>query len=176
MHRQHTCGCHACERGHTDYKRVAPLDELKRNLGPEAFNAQYLQAPVPAGENLIKPEWLKWFECAPTRQCSDQVVLSVDTAAEATATSNYSAMLVFLVRNTNEFYLIEIYRERLEFPDPLSAIEALITKYKRHRRQRLPTGRSTRFIPVFKSDSQRCFGACTGQPALTKFYSSLNDD
>jgi predicted phage terminase large subunit-like protein len=39
-------------------------------------------------------------------------------------------MLVFLVRKTNEFYLIEIYRKRLEFPDLLAAIEALITKYK----------------------------------------------
>jgi predicted phage terminase large subunit-like protein len=106
------------------------LDGLKRDLGAEAFNAQYLQAPVPAGGNMLKPEWLKWFECVPTRQCSDQVVLSVDTAAKATAMSNYSAMLAFLVRNTNEFYLIEIYRKRLEFPDLLAAIEALITKYK----------------------------------------------
>ena len=106
------------------------LDELKRQFGAEAFNALYLQAPVPAGGNMLKPEWLKWCELAPTRQSSDQVVISVDTAAKATATSNYSAMLVFLVRKSNEFYLIEIYRKRLEFPDLLAAIEALITKYK----------------------------------------------
>jgi len=106
------------------------LDGLKRDMGAEAFNAQYLQAPVPAGGNMLKPEWLKWFECAPTRQSSDQVVLSVDTAAKATETSNYSAMLVFLVRNTNEFYLIDVVRKKLEFPDLLAAIEALITKYK----------------------------------------------
>src|SRR5262249_39473728 len=74
-------------------------------------------------------EWLRWCELAPTRQSSDQVVISVDTAAKATATSNYSAMLVFLVRNTNEFYLIEIYIKRLEFPDLLEAYEALITNY-----------------------------------------------
>jgi hypothetical protein len=65
------------------------LDDLKRDLGAEAFNAQYLQAPVPAGGNMLKPEWLKWCELAPTRQSSDQVIISVDTAAKATATSNY---------------------------------------------------------------------------------------
>jgi predicted phage terminase large subunit-like protein len=106
------------------------LDELKRDMGAEAFTTQFLQAPVPAGGNMLKPEWLKWCELAPARHSSDQVVISVDTAAKATATSNYSAMLVFLVRNANEFYLIEIYRKRLEFPDLLAAIEALITKYK----------------------------------------------
>jgi predicted phage terminase large subunit-like protein len=106
------------------------LDELKRDMGAEAFNTQFLQAPVPAGGNMLKPELLKWCELAPARHSSDQVVISVDTAAKATATSNYSAMLVFLVRNTNEFYLIEIYRKRLEFPDLVAAIEALITKYK----------------------------------------------
>ena len=65
-----------------------------------------------------------------TRQSADQVVLSVDTAAKATATSNYSAMLVFLVRNNNEFYQIDVVRKKLEFPDLLASIEALITKYK----------------------------------------------
>jgi len=59
-----------------------------------------------------------------------EVILSVDTAAKATATSNYSAMLVFLVRNNNEFYLIEVCRKKLVFPDLLAAVEALITKHK----------------------------------------------
>src|SRR5262249_28269593 len=65
------------------------LDELKRELGAEAFNAQYLQTPVPAGGNMLNPGWLKWCEPGPTRQASDEVVLSVDTAAKVTATSNY---------------------------------------------------------------------------------------
>jgi predicted phage terminase large subunit-like protein len=106
------------------------LDELKRELGAEAFHAQYLQTPVPAGGNMLKREWLKWCQLAPTRHSSDEIVLSVETAAKATATSNYSVILVFLVRNKNEFYLIDLYRKKLEFPDLLKAIEALITKHK----------------------------------------------
>jgi len=43
------------------------LDELKRELGGEAFNAQYLQAPVPAGGNMLKPEWINWCETPPCR-------------------------------------------------------------------------------------------------------------
>ena len=30
------------------------LDKIKRELGAEAFNAQYLQSPVPAGGNMLK--------------------------------------------------------------------------------------------------------------------------
>src|SRR5262245_60151467 len=78
---------------------------------------------------MLKPECLKWCEAAPTRQSPDEVVLSVDTAAKATATSDYSAMLVFLAHNNNEFYLIDVVRKKLEVPDLLAAIEALIRKH-----------------------------------------------
>jgi predicted phage terminase large subunit-like protein len=106
------------------------LDEIRRQIGAEAFNTQYLQTPGPADGNMLKREWLKWCEVAPTRQPSDEIIISVDTAAKATAGSNYSAMLVFLVRNNNDFYLIEVCRKKLEFPDLLAAVEALITKHK----------------------------------------------
>jgi predicted phage terminase large subunit-like protein len=106
------------------------LDEIRRQLGAEAFNTQYLQAPVPADGNMLKREWLKWCEVAKTRQPSDEIIISVDTAAKATASSNYSAMLVFLVRNNNDFYLIDVCRKKLEFPNLLAAVVALITKHK----------------------------------------------
>jgi hypothetical protein len=49
------------------------LDGIKRDLGAEAFSTQYLQTPVPEGGNMLKPEWLKWCEAAPTRQSPDEV-------------------------------------------------------------------------------------------------------
>jgi predicted phage terminase large subunit-like protein len=106
------------------------LEGIRREIGAEAFNTQQLQAPVPAEGNMLKREWLRWCEGAPTRQPSDEIIISVDTAAKATAGSNYSALLVFLVRNNNDFYLIEVCRKKLEFPDLLAAVEALITKHK----------------------------------------------
>jgi len=105
------------------------LADLKRQLSPAAFAAQYMQDPVPEAGNLLKREWLKWFEISPLRQPGDQIVLSVDTAIKVTATSDYSVCLVFLVRNGNEYYLIDIWRRKVDFPELCAAIRSLFAKY-----------------------------------------------
>ena len=38
------------------------LADLKRQLSPAAFAAQYMQDPVPEAGNLLKRDWLKWSE------------------------------------------------------------------------------------------------------------------
>ena len=100
------------------------LEDLKRQLGAPTFNAHYLQEPIPEAGNLLKLEWLKWCGLLPVRQPGDQIVQSWDTALKATATSNYSVGLTFLVRNTNEYYLIDVFRKKLNFPDLCMAVEA----------------------------------------------------
>ena len=88
-----------------------------------------MQDPVPEGGNLLKLDWLKWCELPPVRQPGDQIVLSLDTAVKVTATSNYSVCLIFLVRNNNEYYLIDVWREKVEFPELCAAVASLATKY-----------------------------------------------
>lgn len=41
------------------------LTELKQAMGAMAFSAQYLQRPVPAEGNLIKREWLNFYDKYP---------------------------------------------------------------------------------------------------------------
>ena len=40
-----------------------------------------------------------------------------DTAMKAKDTNDYSVCLTFLVRNKNQYFLIDLYRSRLEFPE-----------------------------------------------------------
>lgn len=93
------------------------LEQIRRQLGSDTFNAQYLQAPLPETGNLLKRSWLQTYDMAPVRQPGDQVVQSWDTAMKATDTSDYSVCLTFLVRNRNQYYLTDLYRDRPEFPD-----------------------------------------------------------
>jgi len=101
------------------------LGDLKRQIGAAAFAAQYLQDPVPEAGNLLKLEWLKWYESPPVRQPGDQIVQSWDTAVKVTATSDYSACLTFLVRNNNEYYLIDAWRKKVEFYELCAAVKSL---------------------------------------------------
>ena len=109
-----------------------PLDLLmdqKRQIGAVAFAAQYLQNPLPESGNLLKLTWLKRCELPPVRQSGDQIVQSWDTAVKVTAKSNYSVCLTLLVRNNNEYYLIDVWRRKVEFPELCLAVASLAKKY-----------------------------------------------
>ncbi len=108
---------------------LALLDRLRNQLGPEVFAAQYMQEPVPPSGNMLKEEWLKTVDIMPTRQDGDEIVLSWDTASKATERSDYSVGLVFLVRNKNQYYLLEVLRKRLEFPE---LVRAVVDQAARH--------------------------------------------
>jgi predicted phage terminase large subunit-like protein len=106
------------------------LADQKRRSSTAAFAAQYMQDPVPEAGNLLKRDWLKWYETPPSRQPGDQVVLSVDTAIKVAATADYSACLAFLVRNGNEYYLIDVWRRKLDFPALCAAIGSLCGRHR----------------------------------------------
>jgi hypothetical protein len=49
---------------HPERESRSALDELKASMGTMEFSAQYQQAPVPAGGNLIKWSWFKFYKAA----------------------------------------------------------------------------------------------------------------
>jgi predicted phage terminase large subunit-like protein len=108
---------------------IGVLEDQKRQMSGADFSAQYLQDPVPEAGNLLKVEWLKWYDSAPVRQPRDEVVQSWDTAVKVTASSSYSVCLTFLVRNNNEYYLRDLWRKRVEFPDLVQAVRSQAAKH-----------------------------------------------
>jgi len=108
---------------------VEIIEEQKRQLSAASFAAQYMQDPVPELGNMLKSDWLKSCEILPIRQPGDEIVQSWDTAVKATAISNYSVCLTFLVRNKNEYYLFDVWRKKVEFPELCNAVAAQAAKY-----------------------------------------------
>src|SRR5712671_5651094 len=105
------------------------LEDQRRQLMGTVFAAQYLQDPVPEAGNMLKRDWLKSYDLPPVRQAGDQIVQSWDTAVKVTATSDYSVCLTFLVRNKIEYYVIDVWRKKVEFPDLCSAVLSQVTKH-----------------------------------------------
>ena len=102
------------------------LDDLKTEMGSDAFQAQYLQQPIPPGGRLFKREWFRFYEMRP--QAPNRVVISWDTASKASLSSDYSVATVWFVQEQN-YYLLEVQRRRWEFPDLLKAALELWAKY-----------------------------------------------
>lgn len=104
------------------------LNELRRNLGSAAFEAQYQQSPVPANGLRVKREWLKTYEAAPART-SLHITQSWDTAPKGDPRADYSVCTTWGERN-GQHCLLDVYREQLDFPDLIRAVVALHRRFQ----------------------------------------------
>jgi predicted phage terminase large subunit-like protein len=109
---------------------ASTLKTLKQTMGSDIFNAQILQAPVPESGNSLKRHWLKYYDVAPVPQQGDYVVQSWDTAMKTGPANDYSVCLTFQVCNKNEYYLLDVFRERLEFQDLLKVVLPQAQKFR----------------------------------------------
>ncbi|WOH57291.1 phage terminase large subunit [Bradyrhizobium sp. BWC-3-1] len=106
------------------------LADIKSQVGAAVFQTQYLQDPAPDEGNDLKREWLQSYDILPPRQSGDEIVLSCDTAAKAGENSNYSTCLAFLVRNRNQYYVIDLWRGKVEFHALCQIMLGLSAKYR----------------------------------------------
>jgi len=109
---------------------ASTLANLKQTMGIDLFNAQFLQTPVPETGNMINRDWLKFYDSTPVVQQDDRVVQSWDTAMKTGVANDYSVCLTFLIRNKNEYNLLDVFRKRLEFQDLLKVVLPYAQKFE----------------------------------------------
>jgi predicted phage terminase large subunit-like protein len=114
---------------HPERESSAILDEIKREMGSLTFAAQYLQRPVPPEGNLIKRSWIKWYEDAPNRGPGAQIVQSWDVASTTGSTNDWSVCTTWLIVKRN-YYLLDVWRGQLEFPEVRRKLIALSHEHK----------------------------------------------
>lgn len=103
---------------HPGLETVEYLERIKRGMGSRAFQAQYQQEPVPAEGQMIKRSWFGTYTELPAIDQHSIMVLSIDTAAKATEIADYSVIMVLRYhRQSKQSFIIDIVRERFEFPD-----------------------------------------------------------
>jgi predicted phage terminase large subunit-like protein len=90
------------------------LEAMRRTQGSLVFSAQYQQAPVPLQGNIVKREWLRFYDSRP--EAFDLIMVSWDTASTISETADYSVGTVWGAKGL-DFYLLDIVRDRLEVPE-----------------------------------------------------------
>ena len=105
------------------------LIDLERRMGSPTFSAQYLQRPVPATGQLIRREWLRFQDVMPDRSMGGTLVQSWDTANKAGLFSDYSSCVTALVQG-NRIYVLDVYRERLDFPQLRASVVRLANHWR----------------------------------------------
>jgi predicted phage terminase large subunit-like protein len=104
---------------HPERESVVEYEAMRRRIGLYNFSSQYQQRPIPISGNLVKREWLRFYDDRP-RQFA-RIVQSWDTAAKTSELNDYSVCTTWGVDRDN-FYLIDVFRRRLNYPELKRAI------------------------------------------------------
>lgn len=97
------------------------LARIRREMGERDYEAQYNQAPLPPGGALFKRSWLKRYNEHLPLQAYDGIFQSWDTAYEVGDNNDYSVCTTWGVHG-KEYHLLDVFRERLEFPELQRAV------------------------------------------------------
>jgi len=119
----------AGEALHPAHESVETLRKLQETLGPDVFAAQYQQSPVPPGGAMIKRDWLRYYDDPPVRIAGARVIQSWDTAAKDGAQNDWSVCTTWLIVDEN-FYLLDLVRDRFEYPSLRDTAFELANRYK----------------------------------------------
>ena len=104
------------------------LQEFKQRYadGKRAWNALYMGRPTSAEGNIFKREWWKYYNKLP--EYIQLVGISVDATFKDSDTSDFVAIEVWGKLN-NDYYLIDLIKKRMDFPETLRAIRYMADKY-----------------------------------------------
>jgi predicted phage terminase large subunit-like protein len=114
---------------HPEREPRAILEELRRTLGSMNFQAQYQQEPVSETGNIIKRDWFKYYDTAPSRSADTTIVQSYDTAMKGNEIHDYTVCTTWAKSNGNH-YLLDVVRRRCEYPALIRLVREQHWRYR----------------------------------------------
>ena len=106
---------------------------MKVQLGSDAFSAQYQQAPVPPGGAMIKRHWIKRYVDVPPRHELSLILQSWDTANKGGPESDFSVCTTWAISRDRRWYLIDVWRRRVDYPELKAAVQSLALRHDARR-------------------------------------------
>lgn len=104
------------------------LDDIRIENGPQFFASQLQQTPVAADGSIIKYEWINTYKELPTIK---RITLSCDTAIKIEQANDYSVITVW-GESDSGYYLLDMVRKKVEFPELKKLVAQVADKYKPH--------------------------------------------
>ena len=106
----------SARRFHRSASRFRFSEDLKRQLGSDAFSAQYQQTPVPPGGAMIKRDWIKRYQELPPQRERSLILQSWDTASKGGPENDLSVCTTWFISRDRRWYLIDVWRKRVDYP------------------------------------------------------------
>jgi predicted phage terminase large subunit-like protein len=109
------------------------LREMKLQIGGDAFSAQYQQMPVPPGGAMIKRDWVARYEDLPPPSERLLTLQSWDTANKGGPENDWSVCTTWILARAKKWYLVDVWRGRLDYPALKLTVQTLAQKWKARR-------------------------------------------
>jgi predicted phage terminase large subunit-like protein len=92
------------------------LEELKLQMGSDAFSAQYQQMPAPPGGAMVKRDWIAHFSELPPASERLFTLQSWDTASKGGPNNDWSVCTTWILCRKKRWYLVDVWRQRVDYP------------------------------------------------------------
>ncbi|EAQ96143.1 phage terminase large subunit [Congregibacter litoralis] len=102
---------------HEAREPLKTLLQIKEEIGPRNFGAQYQQQPVPAGGGIVEWDWFRPYEELPNNGKGGFIVQSWDTAMVISDSSSYTVCTTWFCDALGNYYLIHVWRHRRSSSD-----------------------------------------------------------
>ena len=109
---------------HSARESLDQLARLQLEMGTRVFLAQCQQRPAPKDGEIICWDWFRIFDPASPPKFT-RIVQSWDTASTDKDQSNFSVCMTFGETSDQHWYLLDVYRGKLKFPDLLRKVRGL---------------------------------------------------
>src|SRR5208282_792406 len=106
---------------------VETLDRIREAVGGSTWASLYMQRPAAAEGSMFKRAWWKISATVPEK--FERIFLSVDSAFKTGKQNDFSVGLTLGVSQA-AFYVLDIWRERVEFPALQRKIDVLAERYR----------------------------------------------
>lgn len=95
-----------------------------KHSNPRSFAGQFMQEPAPMEGNIINTNWFNYFDSVP----EGQIYQSWDTANKDGEENDYSACVTWCIKD-GLFYVLEVWKDKLQFPDLVAAMQRQYKKW-----------------------------------------------
>jgi predicted phage terminase large subunit-like protein len=105
------------------------LEDMKLQIGSDAFSAQYQQMPVPPGGAMIKRAWIARYAELPPKSEQLMVMQSWDTANKGGPQNDWSVCTTWILARNTRCYLVDVWRGRRDYPALKAKVVSLAKQY-----------------------------------------------
>jgi len=153
---------------HPERDSVETYKKIRDAIGEYNYQSQYQQDPNSLEGGVIKREWIRYYTPEDGPKDFEYILQSWDTASKAGETNDYSVCTTWGLLN-GRFYLLDVLRQRLTFPQLKRAVAETFRKFDASKVLIEDKASGIALLQELQSEGVYCVAAYKAEPGKDKY-------